>query len=223
MRAHLRTAALALLALGAALELTAQTLRPGPASADAPAFSVRLFGDAGVNRVAAPRSFNAIFGQASGPVFGGGAELVVASNWFVRVGAWRFREQGQRVVRLDNQTFRLGIPLAVSITPVEVSAGYRFPVGRGQRLMAYAGGGVSSHQYKETSTFADRDENMNERFTGYHALAGVEYRLHRVVGVAGELQYTTVPDALGAGGLSAEFSEDDLGGVIVRARVLFGR
>jgi hypothetical protein len=82
---------------------------------------------------------------------------------------------------------------------------------------------VSSHGYEETSSFAEGSENVSERFTGYQLLGGLEYRLHRLFGVAGEVQYTAVPDALGAGGLSAEFNEDDLGGVIVRARVLFGR
>jgi hypothetical protein len=41
--------------------------------------------------------------------------------------------------------------------------------------------------------------------------------------VAGEVQYTSVPDAIGAGGLSEEFDEKDLGGTIVRVRVLIGR
>ena len=223
MNARVRMAALTMVALGAAVELTAQTRGPGTVAAHRPAFSGRMFGDAGLDRFAAPRSFNAIFGRDSGPVFGGGAEVVLGSNWFFRMGAWRFKKQGERAVRLDNQTFRLGIPLGVTITPIEASGGYRFPIGARQLFIAYAGGGVSSHRYSETSAFAEGDENLNERFTGYQVLGGVEYRLHRYVGLAGEVQYTTVPGALGAGGLSAEFDEDDLGGLIVRARLLFGR
>lgn len=223
MNARVRIAVLGMAVLGAATALSAQTPPPVPIAGDPPAFSVRLFGDAGLDRFAAPRSFNAIFGQDSGPVFGGGAEVVLHSNWFVRASAWRFREEGERAVRLNNETFRLGIPLAVTITPIEVSAGYRLPMGRRKLLIAYVGGGVSSHGYKEASGFAERDEEVNERFTGYQMLGGIEYRLHRHVGLAGELQYTTVPDALGAGGLSAEFNEDDLGGLIMRVRVLFGR
>ena len=196
--------------------------RRAPIPADPPAFAVRLFGDGGVDRFAASRSFNAIFGEDTGPVYGGGAEVVLRSGWFVRAGAWRFRQRGERAVRLENQTFRLGIPLTVTLLPVEVSAGYRF-AGRARRVIPYVGGGVSSHSYKETSEFAEGDENVEERFTGYQVLGGVEFRVHRVFGVAGEIQYTTVPDALGAGGLSAEFDEKDLGGVIVRARLLFGR
>lgn len=164
-----------------------------------------------------------MLGKESGPIYGGGAEVVLRGTWFVRFGAWRFKDEGERAVRLENQTFRLGIPLTVSILPIEVSAGYRMPLGRRRLLVPYVGAGVSSYSYKESSAFASGDENVNERFTGYQILGGLEYRLHRFVGVAGEVQYTTVPDAIGAGGLSAEFNEKDLGGVIVRARVLFGR
>jgi outer membrane protein with beta-barrel domain len=213
-------------------DLSAQT-RPKPTTpkpaaprvptAPPPAFAVRLFGDAGVDRFAATKSFTAILGQDSGPVYGGGAEVVLHGSWFVRVGAWRFKDRGERALRLENQTFRLGIPLTVTIIPIEASAGYRFPLGRRKVLIPYVGGGVSSHSYKETSSFAVGVENVNERFTGYQVLGGVEYRLHRFVGLAGEIQYTAVPDAIGAGGLSQEFNERDLGGVIVRVRVLFGR
>ena len=188
-----------------------------------PAFAVRLFGDAGLDQLHAGQSFNAVFGRSNGPVFGGGAELALRSNWWVRVGAWRFRNVGERAVRLENRTFRLGIPLTITIVPIEASAGYRFGVGRTRRFIPYVGAGVSSHAYSETSAFSDGNENVRERFTGYQALGGLEYRLHRRLGIAGEVQYTTVPDALGAAGLSAEFDETDLGGLLVRARVIFGR
>jgi outer membrane protein W len=206
-------------ALCATAESAAQ-IRPVPPD---PAVTIRPFVDGGVDRFAASRSFNAILGKDNGPVFGGGVDVVLYSNWFVRAGAWRFKDQGERAVRLDNRTYRLGIPLTATIVPVEVSAGYRFPIARHRQLIPYVGGGFSSHRYQETSEFAEGDENVDDRFTGYQVLGGLEYRLHRFVGVAAEVQYTTVPDAIGGGGLSAEFDESDLGGLIVRARVLFGR
>ena len=213
----------ATLVLVTPIAVSAQTQPTAAVAPDPPAFSVRIFGEGGVDRLSASRSFNAIFGKDSGPVYGGGGEVVLRQGWFVRVNLWRFKEQGERAIRLENQTFRLGIPLTVTITPVEFSGGYRFPFGGRKLLVPYVGGGVSSHGYKETSSFAIGEENLDERFTGYQVFGGVEYRLHRLLGVAGELQYTSVPDALGAGGLSAEFDENNLGGVIVRVRVLFGR
>lgn len=217
---RLATAILLIIAADASAQSRPQ---PRPVVPPEPAFSVRFFGDAGVDRFSATRSFNAIFGQDSGPVYGGGGEVVLRSGLFFRVGMWRFKKSGERALRLENQTFRLGIPLTVTITPFEANAGYRFPIGRRRLLIPYVGGGVSSHSYKETSSFAVGEENVQERFTGYQVLGGVEYRVHRLVGVAGEVQYTAVPDAIGAGGLSQEFNENDLGGVIVRARVIFGR
>lgn len=210
----------------AACVMVAILLGAGPAGAqtgvmspDPPAFTVRAFGDAGFERFTATRSFTAILGQDGGPVFGGGGEVVFGA-WFVRVSASRFSETGERAIRLDNQTFRLGIPLSVTIVPIEVSGGYR--LRRWSRIIPYAGGGASTHRYKETSAFAEGDENVNERFTGYQVLGGAEYRIARWFGVAGEVQYTAVPDAIGAGGLSQEFGEKDLGGTTFRVRFLFG-
>ncbi|MGB2714806.1 MAG: outer membrane beta-barrel protein [Vicinamibacterales bacterium] len=229
-RALVRIAPIIAAVLLSVVNVSAQTRpQPRPPSRPAvpppppPTFAVRLFADGGVNKFAAGRSFNAILGKDSGPVYGGGGEVVFRGRWFARVDLWRFKGEGERAIRLENQTFPLGIPLTVTIMPIEVDAGVRMPLGRRRALVPYAGAGVSSHSYKETSSFATGEENVNERFTGYQILGGVEYRLHRVIGIAGEVQYTTVPDAIGAGGLSAEFNENDLGGLIVRARVLFGR
>ena len=217
---------LAVLLLSAA-SASAQTRPPsrpaGPPAPPPPAFAVRVFADGGVDKFAASRSFNAILGKDSGPVYGGGGEVVLHGRWFARVSLWRFEAEGERAVRLENQTFRLGIPLTVTILPIEVTGGYRIPLGRRRSFVPYIGGGIGSHSYKETSSFATGDENVSERFTGYQILGGVEFRIHRLAGVAGEVEYVTVPDAIGAGGLSAEFDEQDLGGVIVRVRVLFGR
>jgi opacity protein-like surface antigen len=210
--------------LGCGGELCAQTSTK--AVQEPGELTVRLFGDGGIDRLTASRGFNAVLGKDSAPVFGGGVEIVsdaARAGWFVRVGAWRLKEKGERAVRLENQTFRLGIPLTVTITPVEASAGYRFPLSRKKTWAPYVGAGISSHGYKETSEFAEADENFDKWFTGYQVFGGLEYRLGRQLGVAGEVQYTAVPNAIGAGGMSAEFSEDDLGGIIFRARVLGSR
>lgn len=220
-RCSFRTLA-TLLMIAAASPGLAQTPAVGVAP-DRPAFSVRVFGEAGLDQLSAAKSFNAVFGKDSGPIFGGGAEVLIRQGWFVRFNIWRFKEQGERAIRLENQTFRLGIPLTVTITPIEVNGGYRFPLRRRRVIVPYVGAGISSHAYKETSSFSVGEENVDERFTGYQVLGGVEYRLHRSFGVAGEVQFTSVPDAIGAGGLSAEFDENNLGGVIARVRVLVGR
>jgi hypothetical protein len=58
---------------------------------------------------------------------------------------------------------------------------------------------------------------------GYHLLGGAEYALLPWVWVAGEVQWATVPDALGESGVSSVFEEDDLGGTTFRVKLIFGR
>jgi opacity protein-like surface antigen len=203
--------------VAAAAPAPAQTAVTPPAPR---AFAVRAFGETGFERFTATKSFTAILGQNSGPVYGGGGE-VLFGGWFLRVAGSRFKKDGERAIRVENRTFRLGIPLTITIVPVEASGGYRFR--RHSRLIPYAGGGISSHSYKETSAFAEGDENVSDRFTGYQVLGGVEYRIGEWIGVAGEVQYSAVPDAIGGGGLSQEFGETDLGGTTVRVRFVVGR
>jgi opacity protein-like surface antigen len=138
-----------------------------------------------------------------------------------------FKKSGERVfVDDDGELFPLGIDMSVGITPVEFSGGYRFqPRGRTRNMTPYAGGGVGWHRYSETSDFADSDEDVSKTFTGYHLLGGVEFRMHRSFALAGEGQWTTIPDALGSGPGSAAdvFDESNLGGISFRVRFVIGR
>jgi opacity protein-like surface antigen len=193
-------------------------LMPQPASAQ-----IRGFADVGSTSFAASESFETILGTASGMVFGGGVEGVFPFGLFVNVRASRFRKEGERVFVFQGERFGLGIPTTVTVTPVEFTGGYRFD--RGWRLVPYGGGGIGQHRYEETSDFAEGDENVKESFTGYHLLGGAEFRIAEWIGAAGEVQWATVPDALGQdpNGVSSEFDETDLGGVTVRMKVVIGR
>ena len=186
-------------------------------------FMLRGFGDVGSTTFAAEKSFRAVLGSETGRVFGGGVEAVLPQRIFVNLRASRFREVGQRVFLFNGQQFDLGIPTTITVTPLELTGGYRFDFGR--RFIPYGGAGLGWHRYEETSRFADASENVNERFTGYHVMGGAEFRLAQWIGAAAEAQWTTVPDALGADSNSAshEFDESDLGGVTFRLKVVVGR
>jgi hypothetical protein len=123
-----------------------------------------------------------------------------------------------------DQVFNLGIDTQVTITPIELSAGYRF-ARPGRRLVPYAGAGLGWHRYRETSEFAADTENVLETHTGYHVIGGGEIRIGRWFALAGEAQWTRVPDALGQDptGASASFGETDLGGAGFRMKVIVGR
>jgi len=198
-------------------------LAPAPILAQTSEFMLRGFADVGSTTFAAEESFQAVLGSARGAVVGGGVEAVLPLRVFVSLRASRFRRTGERVFLLGRERFGLGIPTTVTVTPVELTGGYRFP-GAG-RLVPYAGGGVGWHGYRETSRFADGPENVHERFVGYQLLGGADIRITRWIGTAVEAQWTTVPDALGAdpNSVARELAESDLGGATVRVKLVIGR
>ena len=182
---------------------------------------LRGFGDVGATTFTAEQSFAAILGSKTGTVFGGGVEAV-EGHIFLNVRASRFQRTGQRVFLFEGEQFDLGVPTTITVSPVELTGGYRFPFWT--RFVPYAGVGVGRYWFKETSGFAAADENVDEQFTGYHVLGGGEVRLARWLGLAGELQWATVPDAIGSdpNSVSHEFDETDLGGTTFRFKIVVG-
>jgi hypothetical protein len=172
----------------------------------------------------ATESFDAVLGESSGPIFGGGARLGLPwGGLFVDVGAWRFRGDGERVFVYNDEVFNLGIPVEITVTPLEISGGWRVRLRRAPKFIPYVAGGFTSMRYQETSEFSTSAEDVDENFSGYHVLGGAEYKITRWLGVAGEASWTTVPDAIGEAGVSQRFSETDLGGTTLRFKITIGR
>lgn len=196
-----------------------------PAAAqNGPFLSFRPFVMASTEQFAAKTTFEAAFDKRSQTFFGGGLNLTQEDHFYLELSASRFRKTGQRSFLDAGQTFRLGIPLSVTMTPLEATAGYRFTtISRARRLIPYLGGGVGLYRYQETSTFATADENVDTRHAGAIVEGGIEVRLHRWIGVAADVHYTHVPGILGSGGISKDANEKDLGGVAGRFKVVVGR
>jgi outer membrane protein W len=193
-----------------------------PAAAqDAPALSIRPFVMGTEQSLAAKETFKAAFDTSAAPFVGGGVQVVFVDRFVAEIGASRFRMTGQRAFRSGGQNFRLGIPLVATITPVEVTGGYRFALS--PRVRPYAAAGVGSYAYKETSDFADAAENVDTRKLGFVLNGGVEFRLHRWIGAAADVQYSRVRGILGDAGVSQQAGEHDLGGVAVRFKLVVGR
>lgn len=208
----LRWGALACALLLCATRVGAQTLE------------VHGFFDVGAMRFTATNSFDAIFGSPTGMVFGGGAGVVLPQKIFIDVRASRFKKDGHRVFVDNGDVFDLGINNTVTITPLEISTGYRFGSSR-DSLRPYAGGGISWYRYEETDQFATSADTSADTFTGFHLLGGVEFRVSKWLGIAGEAAWATVPNAIGqeAASVGAAFNETDLGGATFRAKVVIGR
>jgi len=200
--------------------------RPAPARQQPRSRSIEIGGYAmlGGFTFAAKDSFDAILGTTSGTIFGGGARVGIPfGGLFADIGAWRFSDEGERVFVLNDQVYPLNIPTEIAITPIEISGGWRFRIRRLPKLLPYAGAGLTAMRYRETSEFATDEENVDKTFSGYHFFGGAEYKLMRWLGVAGEAAWTTVPDAIGASGVSKAFNETDLGGSSFRIKVTIGR
>ena len=200
--------------------------RPRPAAAAKPSRGIDINGYAMFGNItfAATESFDAVLGKSSGPIFGGGARIGLPwGGLFVDVGAWRFRGEGERVFVYNDEVFRLGIPVEVTVTPLEISGGWRFRLRRVPKLTPYVAGGFTSFRYEETSEFSTPLEDVDENFGGYHVLGGAEYQVSRWVGVAGEASWATVADAIGQSGVSQRFGETDLGGTTLRLKITIGR
>ena len=219
-------AGVATLALFTADHALAQA-RPRPRAAAAPrSNSVHIGGYAMLGNInfTAKESFDAILGSPSGVIFGGGARVdLPLGGLFVDVGAWRYRGEGERVFVANDQIFQLGIPVTVTVTPIELSAGWRLRFRRMPKLTPYAAGGFTILRYKETSDFSTASDDTDESFNGYHVIGGAEYKITRWLGLAGEASWSTVPDAIGESGVSDAFNETDLGGTTFRVKLTIGR
>ncbi|MEZ5416994.1 MAG: hypothetical protein R2708_06590 [Vicinamibacterales bacterium] len=186
-------------------------------------FAVRGYGMAGVHWFTASQTFSAVTGSGSGAIWGGGLRVHVPGGAYLDVGAWRYSADGERVfVDGSRQVYPLGIPATVSVTPFEVTAGWRFP-GLVRRLTPHVGVGYTSLAYEETGGFAEAGEDVTERYSGYHVVGGVEVRLHRWAGLVAEGAWTSVKDGLGEAGASKAFGEDNLGGTTLRLKLVLGR
>ena len=198
--------------------------RPPPPPLPPPTLEIGGYAMIGLMNFAAAESFDAILGSPSGMIVGGGARVgLPIGGLFVDVGAWRFRGEGERAFVFEGQEFQLGVPVEITVTPLELTAGWQFRLRSAPKFRPYVGGGLSSYGYEETSDFAAGSDNVDERFTGYHLLGGAEYRVGQWVALSGEFSWTTVPDAIGESGVSAAFEETDLGGTTMRFKITIGR
>jgi hypothetical protein len=142
---------------------------------------------------------------------------------YIDAGAWRYRKDGERVFVTDTkEVFPLGIPTEVTMTPLEITAGWRFRNLFGP-VTPHLGAGYTSLKYEETAEFAQSGDDVSERYGGFHVVGGAEVRLHRWVGLLAEAAWTSVADGLGDAGASKVFGEDNLGGTSLRLKLVIGR
>ncbi len=165
----------------------------------------------------AQETFDAVLGKTRLSAIGGGGEIRFWKGLFVRGAYSSMDAAGERAFVVSGQVIPVGIPVTVEIKPLEFGVGWRLPLDRARRFVVYGGGGSLYVSYRETSDFAEPGENTDESFTGQMAFGGLDVRIWKLVSAGVEVQYRSVPDALGReGSVSAEFDETNLGGTAIR-------
>jgi len=182
--------------------------------------SARGFIDFGFLRFTAKKSFETILKKTGGPIFGGGAQIALRNGLFFEFDISQFKDTGQRVFIFDEEIFDLGIENAIKLTPIRITGGYRFK--NFKALTPYLGAGVGFYRYEESSSFDDASEQFDQRHNGFHIKGGGEIAIYKWISLAGDIQWSKVPNGLGEGGVSQLFGETDLGGTSVSVRVILG-
>ena len=204
----------------AALLFFALAIAPVPASAQS--VGIRGYATFGVAQLAAKDTFEAVADTSQQPVYGGGVQVTnIWKGVFADLGVAQIQAiDGERVFVDDGEVFELNIPLEVKMRPLDIAAGWRFAFGR---LSPYVGAGVTFFKYEETAEGNDPDENVDESKSGPLFLGGVDVSILSWLHAGGEIRYRQVPDILGLGGVSAEFDEDNAGGLTAAVRISIGR
>jgi hypothetical protein len=182
---------------------------------------IRGFGNFGGVLFTASESFETILGGSFNSVFGIGGQVVLPNGIYAQVSFDRLRDTGSRALVSGTQIFTLEIPNRITVTPILATVGYQGQKTSG--IVPYFGGGVGWYTLDEDSPSIPDSETLSSQHTGYHIVGGAEFPVSRWLALAGEVQWATVPGAIGDSGVSAVFEEEDLGGTTFRFKVLFGR
>ena len=192
--------------------------RPPPKK---PPVGIRAYGFYEFQALAATDTFNAVTGSSTTNGFGAGFEVTnVVSKIFIRATFAHAGKDGERVFVDNGQVFKLGIPLTVGMTPIEIGGGWRSVVDRRGRYAIYVGAGVVFLNYSETTPSGTAEDNTSKTFAGYSLFGGFDRTFHKNLVAGVEAQYRGVPNAIGTAGASQAFGETNLGGFVLRA--LFG-
>ena len=167
----------------------------------------------------AQHTAKALFGSSDGLTFGGALRYSVWRGVFVSAGMRTFSKDGERVYLTapGAAVQKLGFPISVRLTPILLSAGYRFV--HWKWVVPYASVGAAITSYSEKSDVAGETFDQDFSKTGFVGAGGVEIG-HGLLRGGVELGYSTVPSAVGLAGVSKVYGEDDIGGFHAVGKVI---
>ena len=170
----------------------------------------------------ASQSFDAVLGTSS--LTAGGVGVDIVDLWrgaFVRAGISRMGGYGTRVFLADGDVIASNVPVAVRIRTIELGAGWRYSLPKRPAYTVYGGVDLLRVRYTEVSDFATDEENAPEGFWGTAIFGGLEVQFWKRMLAGGEVQFRSVPDAIGSAGVSSDFNETNLGGFVIRGLIGF--
>ncbi len=149
------------------------------------------------------RTYDAIYGGDAFLLIGLDLELQIRKHFLVAV-AWESGSiDGQRVIPSLPQ-IQTVIKDELSLQPMHFTLGWLFRPDK--PVQVHVGAGLTS------LSFDNKGPDGSDSEQGNQFVVGVRRSFNRFsIGV--EVRQTSVPDAIGKGGLSAIFDEDDLGGL----------
>jgi len=196
-----------------------------PAAAQTDSFALRPYGLLTYQAFSAKTTFEATFGQSGQPFWGAGAELILPNHIYVDVSASRFKKTGEQAFFSEFGVAHTGVAQTITITPFEIAGGYRFQLKGYPNIVPFAGAGVGWYSYTQQSDFSQPGEDVDTNHVGGLLIGGVEFRVHRLIRLSGDVQYTHIPGILGVDtkAFSTAANEHDLGGVAGRFKFIVGR
>ncbi|MFN7975578.1 MAG: outer membrane beta-barrel protein [Acidobacteriota bacterium] len=159
-----------------------------------------------------PDTFDANFGGGEKITLGVGGTWKWDKGLFVQACLDYYSESGEKVYVGGGSTQGTGFGTDIKIIPITATGGWTFL--KKAAVSPYVGAGVGYYLVDVTDGDADN-------VFGYHILGGVEFLKKRSFGMAAEVRLSWAPSALGHGGTSQLFNEDDVGGLTITVKGLW--
>jgi opacity protein-like surface antigen len=188
-----------------------------------PPIGLRAVGAVQLAAMDSSATFKTLLGSSNLLGFGGAVDVLnLVSKVFVRFGVSQDSGDGFRAIVLDDGSVHsTGVPLTLNVRTVELGAGWRQYPRKHPKFAWYLGGGIAFSQLSSESPFALSGDSDSESGSGALVFAGFDRTIWKSVIGGLEVQYRSIPDAIGSGGVSEAKHENSLGAATIRGMIGF--
>ncbi len=154
----------------------------------------------------AQKSYNAVYGDPILTV-GFDAEMIILKGLAFHLTIETGSVEGRQVILTPNPQ-PTDQKSTFSMTPIHLTVGYLF--GEKKPWSFLAGGGITTVEWSDTNSLRRTSGNS----TGFHVLLSIRKEWEKF-NVGANLRYSSIPNAIGRGGVSRFYGEDDIGGLSI--------